>query len=92
MPTFRKLEFADARQFTGGTDNAMAILLWVQSNEGKASHISGGKSPEFIRVYKDYASLEFEIVFVGDWVMRNQDGTFRGIRPEQLITEGYVQV
>lgn len=92
MPTFRKQEFVDARQFTGGTQNAMDILLWVQSHEGKASHVTGGASPEFIRIYRDYASLEFELVFVGDWVMQNQDGTFRGIRPEALITEGYKQV
>lgn len=92
MSTFRKIEVVDARQFEGGTQNAMDILLWVQSHEGKATHTSGGTSPEFIRIYRDYASMEFELVFVGDWVMQNQDGTFRGIRPEALITEGYKQV
>lgn len=92
MPTFRRVEFVDARQFTGVGHNAIDILLWVQSHEGKATHTTGGSNPEFIRIFRDYASCEFELVFVGDWVMQNQDGTFRGVRPEALVTEGYKQV
>jgi hypothetical protein len=92
MATFRKTEVVDCRQFTGGVQNGQDILLWVNSRLGKASHTSGGASPEFIRIYRDYASLEFELVFVGDWVIQNQDGTFRGMRPEALVTEGYKQV
>lgn len=92
MATFRKIEVVDARQFTGGVQNGGDILLWVHSHQGRATHVSGGKGPEFIRIYRDYASLEFELLFVGDWVMQNQDGTFRGIRPEALVAEGYTQV
>lgn len=92
MATFLKKEYVDARQFKGGMENAGDILLWVHSHQGKASHVSGGSMPEFIRIHKGYGSQEYDVVFVGDWVMRNQDGSYRGIRPERLITEGYKQL
>jgi hypothetical protein len=84
----KKPEIVDARQFTGGITNGMDLVLWVNSNEGKATWLA---TPERIRVAEDAYSMIFAVAYPGDWIMRNQDGTFTAIRKQELDSE-YDQV
>jgi hypothetical protein len=92
MATFQKVETVDARQFTGGTDNGSSLVFWISSKAGRAEYTMGKNFPEHIRLYDHRESRLFEEAFVGDWLMQNQDGSFRVIRQQELITEGYKQV
>jgi hypothetical protein len=92
VATFKKTEFSDARQFIGGIQNGSDLMFWVFSNGSRATHISGESAPEYIKLYDNPESRRYDCAFVGDWIMRNQDGSFRVIRPEELIAEGYEQV
>lgn len=102
MPTFRKIpEIVDARQFTGGVENGSNLVLWVNSENGSATwedeHVKWrhgdhvGMTPESIRVYTGPYRVESEVAFVGDWIMRRQDGSFEVVRQQTLDSE-YVQV
>ena len=102
MPTFKKIpEVVDGRQFEGGPKNATDLLLWVHSNEGKALWVeervtwrSGsrqGTAPEHIRLYDMPFSHIFELVYVGDWIIRRQSGKFEVVRPQELASD-YEQV
>ncbi|QFG08744.1 hypothetical protein PBI_INGRID_72 [Arthrobacter phage Ingrid] len=86
MPTFRKVEIVDAREFKGGSTNANSLVLWVNSNEGKAEHHTGGNFIDYIRVYESYASRIFEMAFPGDWIERRQNGTFQVTRKQVIAT------
>jgi hypothetical protein len=87
MPTFRKVEIVDAREFFGGDDNGNSLVLWVQSGEGRAEyHATDDKLIEYIRVYDHYASRKFEMAFPGDWIERRQNGTFQVTRKQVIAT------
>jgi hypothetical protein len=86
MPTFkRKPEVVDARQFTGEDAADASLLLWIQSNAG-----------EGVRVYiqplglrqKKVLSLRYptnyEVAYLGDWLVWRQHGQFEIVRPEAM--------
>lgn len=86
MVTLRKKsEIADARQFTGGKDCAMDLTLWVQSNGGRAFWIDTFKDlPETIRLTTSTGPVP---VFVDDWIIWKQDGSFVSMSPQQVAYE-----
>ena len=91
MATFKKTEIVDGRQFTGGEQNGTDLTYWVQSG-GKQTALWGApyrSAPETIVLFQDMNQLDYERVFVGDWIIREQDGRFIRVRPEELITDGY---
>ncbi|AXH44630.1 hypothetical protein SEA_MEDIUMFRY_66 [Arthrobacter phage MediumFry] len=100
MPTFQRTETVDARQFTGGCQQGTDLAFWVNSNGGRAfwkdaqkigdKHLSERISLEV----KNGCGLtfdEFTIVWINDWVIHHQDGSWSAIRPEDL-KEQYEEV
>lgn len=91
MPTFKskKVETVDARQFTGGEENATELAFYIDSHGGNARwEDKTDDRPENIRVTTDtYA----ERIYVGDWVIIKQDGTLYHSRPQDFEAE-YEQV
>jgi hypothetical protein len=98
MGTFQRTETVDARQFTGGLENGTNLALWVnehgQLTETRAFYYEGIKetrnnNPEHIRV-RTYA---FRVdVYIGDWIILKQDGTFDVMRPQEFAASGFTQV
>jgi hypothetical protein len=87
MPTFRKVEIVDAREFVGGETSGNGLVLWVQSNEGRAEYFaSEDKSIEYLRIYSHYASRQFDMAFPGDWIERRQNGSFQVTRRQVIAT------
>lgn len=90
MPTFKKRpEIVDARIFEGGGRNGTELVFWVNSNEGRAFWVD--VETEQIRLYFDLYGKAYDIAYVGDWLMRNQDGSFKVVRQQELDSE-YEQV
>ena len=92
MPTFRAKEIIDAREFTGGKDNAMALCLWVDSNGGSAWWAEEDKTinwAEQLRVGPPYGSMRS--AYIGDWIVHKQEGGFTILRPQEL-KEQYEEV
>lgn len=98
MPTFQKTETVDARQFTGGVQNGTDLALWVnthgQLTESRAEwrdaiSVRTHAIPEIVR----FRTYEYRTdMYVGDWIIRRQDGHFEHMRPEEFAASGYVQV
>lgn len=97
MGTFQKTETVDARQFTGGLENGMNLVLWVNSNgqltEARAEYHNELKGathtiPERVRL-RSYTLRED--AFVGDWIILKQNGLIDHMRNQEFISEGYVQ-
>jgi hypothetical protein len=83
MPTFKKRpEIVDARKFEGGGQNGTDLVFWVNSNEGRAFWVD--VATEQIRLYFDLYGKAYDIAYVGDWIMHNQDGTFKVVRQQEL--------
>lgn len=98
MGTFTRTETVDARQFTGGIENGANLALWVnehgQNTETRAEYhkemnITHRTRPEFIYIR---THTWRECVYLGDWVVLKQDGTFDHMRDEDFIAAGYTQV
>lgn len=97
MGTFQRTETVDARQFTGGLENGTNLALWVnangQSTETRASwheaSIGQYKVPERVRIRSYLFRTD---VYVGDWIILQQDGTFDHMRPEAFDASGFKQV
>lgn len=88
MPTFKKrrVEVVDARQFTGGVQNGTDLAFWVNSNNGGAKWIEPrGSYPERVMIH--IGPHSWHNAYVGDWIMYNQDGSFKAIRPQDLAAE-----
>lgn len=95
MPTFKRTETVDARQFTGGLQQGMDLALWVNSNQGRATWIEPtdvGKRvlSERVRLYNE-DHIHIDTAWVGDWVVHHQDGSWEAVRPE-LFQEQYEEV
>jgi hypothetical protein len=99
MGTFQRTETVDARQFTGGKQNGTDLALWVNSNgqqtetraewfDALKAYTKSRNTPEFIYV-RSYTWRER--VYVGDWIIWKQDGTFDHMRDQDFIAAGYVQ-
>lgn len=91
MPTFQRTETVDARQFTGGLQQGTDICLWVNSNYGRAQWMEGREVgskylSERIRLY-DESQTTYAIAWVGDWLVRHQDGSWEAVRPERMKAE-----
>jgi hypothetical protein len=91
MPTFQRTEIVDARQFTGGMQQGTDIAFWVNSNNGRAHWMDKtdvGKRilSERIRLYHE-SLVHFDTAWVGDWLVRHQDGSWEVVRPEQMQEE-----
>jgi hypothetical protein len=91
MPTFRRVEIVDARQFTGGLEQGMDLCLWVNSNYGRAQWMErrevGSKVlSERIRLY-DENQVTYAIAWLGDWIVRHQDGSWEVVRTERMQAE-----
>jgi len=96
MGTFQRTETIDARQFTGGEEDGLAIALWVNSNgqatETRAAYHKPSKPiPERVKVY-NYGCRSGFVAYPQDWVIRNQDGSFETLRPEAFVEAGFKQV
>lgn len=100
MPTFRRVEVVDARQFTGGKQQGSDLAFWVNSNQGRAywkdATTIGGKhlSERIALQIKDGGGHTFNdhvIVWLGDWIMLHQDGSWEAVRTEDL-KEQYEEV
>jgi hypothetical protein len=100
MGTFQRTETVDARQFTGGKENGANLALWVNSNgqltETRAEWhqpVNTGNPmtsrPEFVYI-RTYNWREH--VYLGDWVIFKQDGTFDHMRHQDFNAAGYIQV
>jgi hypothetical protein len=98
MGTFQRTETVDARQFTGGVENGTSLALWVNSKgqltETRAEWHDGIKEtrlnrPEYVNV-RTYNWREH--VYVGDWIILKQDGTFDHMRHQDFVAAGFIQV
>lgn len=92
MPTFKKKpEIVDARQFTGGTQNGTDLVFWIESNAGHAIwQEETDRRLENIKV-DSTQRYRYGYAYPGDWIMQNQDGSFKVIRQQDLDAE-YDQV
>jgi len=86
MPTFQRTETVDAREFTGGLENGMAICLWVNSNNGIVMY-DGKHDIILLSVWGEIFN-----VHKTDMVVLRQDGFFEHIRAEDFRLLGYKQV
>lgn len=86
MPTYQRTETVDAREFTGGVDNGMSLVLWINSNNGIAMY----------NAEKDFILLSVGVglvrVHITDMVVLTQKGFFENIRREDFRLLGYKQV
>lgn len=88
MSTFRKVEVVDARQFTGGIQQGTDLAFWVNSNNGRAHW--HGEQPVGSKTLSERIVLEIEngndytLVWLNDWIMLHQDGSWEAMRPEDL--------
>jgi hypothetical protein len=88
MPTFRKVEIVDARQFIGSVQQGTDLCLWVNSNNGRAHWHD--KQLVGSRILSERIVLEIEngndytLVWLNDWIIRHQDGSWEAMRPEDL--------
>lgn len=91
MPTFKKkrVEIIDARQFTGGVQNGTDLVFWINCKDGRASWREATNYPELITLY--HAKYQWTYVYVGDWIVLKQDGSFTAMRPQEFEAE-YEQV
>jgi hypothetical protein len=79
--TFKKKpEIVDARQFNGGVQNASSLILWIESGVGRAILVEE-TDERFERVMVDEALNKWVPAYVGDWVVRHQNGSFEVVRP-----------
>lgn len=83
MPTFRKVEIVDAREFSGGLKSGSELVLWISSNSGRAEYDA---EHDYIKLNEHYASLKFELAFPGDWIERGQNGSFQVTRKQVIAT------
>lgn len=82
-----KHEMVDARQFTGGFENADDLIQWVEVCEGKAlSALTDDDTPDLILV--ETSQYEYEPVFEGDWIIIHQDNRI-DIMKHRLFTSRY---
>lgn len=97
VPTFQRTETIDARQFEGGLTNGTNLAFWVnehgQRTETRAEWFNsieayGRTNPEFVYM-RTYTWRER--VYVGDWIILKQDGTFDHMRDEDFKAAGYIQ-
>lgn len=86
MPTFQRTETIDAREFTGGIENAMMICLWVNSNRGTIMY-DGELDIILLSSWGEIFN-----VHPTDMVVLRQDGRFEHIRQEDFKILGYKQV
>lgn len=95
MPTFRRVEIVDARQFTGGKQQGSDLAYWVSSNHGRAHWYperevgSRTLSERIVLTTSDHVG--YDLVWVGDWIMLHQDGSWEAVRTEDL-KEQYEEV
>lgn len=90
MPTFKRTEIVDARQFHGGTQNASSLILWVESHQNRASYLTD-RNDSFERIMVQVEMYKHHPAYVGDWIVLNQDGSFSVVRP-QTFESDYEQV
>lgn len=89
MPVFKKkrIEIVDARQFTGGVQNGTDLVFWVNSNDGSAEwHDVNQDYPELV-VLRQVNKYLWDHVYAGDWIVRNQNGSFSAKRPQDFEAE-----
>lgn len=86
MPTFQRTETIDAREFTGGIDNGMSLVLWINSNNGIAMY-DQDKDVIFLSVWGETFTIHST-----DMIALRQDGRFENIRREDFKILGYKQV
>ena len=92
MPTFQKKpETVDARQFTGGKENGMEIVTWINSVGGLSVTIMWDVLYGGTEIIKIIQPNYLETAFVGDWIMQRQNGYIEVVRPQMLELE-YDQV
>lgn len=71
----RRSESIEAMQFTGGTDNAYKVVLWVAEKGGKTLY-GMGTPDEYERILVDIPSGGFVTAYVNDWIILHEDGRF----------------
>jgi hypothetical protein len=82
-----KPHVVEAQQFKGGINNASPILNWINTNGGKGvwcgatrSHVKAGErritSPGLPETLRIRTRKGWELVPVGDYVVRNEQGEF----------------
>ena len=92
MPTFKKKpEIVDARQFTGGAQDGMNLVLWVRSGGAQAFWSDSFAAGEREKVYVEESRYDLTPAFVDDWIVKHQNGSFEVVRPE-LFNETYQQL
>ncbi len=87
MGTFQKTETVDARQFIGGVDDAMNLVLWVTSQPYGVATWDETRDTISLNVWG-----RFHTVYHTDWIIFEQDGTFNTMRNEDFIESGFKQV
>jgi hypothetical protein len=85
-----KPEVVDARQLDGTREKALELMLWVQSNEGRAEIREYDPHTVNFLLADHYASRAFTIGYKGDWVILRQSGIFELMRNEEF-TQRYEQ-
>ena len=85
MATFKKVDLVEARQFTGGVQNGSDLLLWIQSNKGRASFVTYLVE----RVILEYSYAPWKNVYIGDWIVLHSDNSFSALRPQDFEDAGY---
>jgi hypothetical protein len=92
MPTFKRIEVVDARQFTGGKQNGTDLVFWVNANGGQAYWLEATQGlPEQVKLAEQPYSQKYGLGYAGDWIMQNQDGSFKVVRQQELDAQ-YEQV
>ncbi len=90
MPTFKRTEIVDARQFTGGVENGTNLALWANSNHANAAWFDHDElGPERIKLVTDDFSV---CVYMTDWIILRQDGRIDHNRLQDFEAAGYTQV
>lgn len=94
MPKFkRKPKTIEARQFTGGEQNANELVKWIADNGGEAKwwegrEANGSKMKEELHVFTDRG---VRITTPGNWVTFDPKKGFKPM-PDAVLAEDYNKV
>ena len=86
-----KHEMIEARQFTGGVDNALDLISWMSTHNGKAVHAFDGDNFKNNRIMVETSKYEYEPAFISDWILIHQDDRIEVIK-HPVFRDRYAKV
>lgn len=95
MGTFRKTEMVDARQLTGGAENAKMIIQWIKAADQRLD--ASWRREEVVHFETEGQmvvnkferltltvpnTLDYPIGETNDWIVKGEDGQIEIVKPD----------